>query len=98
MLYPQNGGRVVALVFVTSLHPIYYNMQDVQKYHTLCENDGAAPLKIRPFGAIQIRACLLLLFYYYYYQSYIFWLVAWHSGRTSVSGRRTFPVLHSTCS
>ena len=25
-------------------------------------------------------------------------LVAWHSGRTSVSGRRTFPVLHSTCS
>ena len=26
------------------------------------------------------------------------WLVAWHSGRTSVSGRRTFPVLHSTCS
>ena len=26
------------------------------------------------------------------------WLVAWHSGRTSVSGRRTFPVLRSTCS
>jgi len=25
-------------------------------------------------------------------------LVAWHSGRTSVSGRRTFPVLRSTCS
>ena len=24
-------------------------------------------------------------------------LVAWHSGRTSVSGRRTFPVLRSTC-
>jgi len=24
--------------------------------------------------------------------------VAWHSGRTSVSGRRTFPVLRSTCS
>ena len=22
----------------------------------------------------------------------------WHSGRTSVSGRRTFPVLRSTCS
>jgi len=62
MLYPQNGGRVVALVFVTSLHPMYYNMQDVKKYHTLCENDGAAPLKLRPFGAIQIRACLLLLF------------------------------------
>jgi len=28
----------------------------------------------------------------------IWWLVAWHSGRTSVSGRRTFPVLRSTCS
>ena len=27
-----------------------------------------------------------------------FWLVAWHSGRTSVSGRRTIPVLRSTCS
>ena len=29
-----------------------------------------------------------------------FWyrLVAWHSGRTSVSGWRTFPVLRSTCS
>ena len=26
------------------------------------------------------------------------WLVAWHRGRTSVSGRRTFPVLRSTCS
>ena len=26
------------------------------------------------------------------------WLVAWHSGRTSVFGRRTFPVLQSTCS
>jgi len=25
-------------------------------------------------------------------------LVAWHSGRTSVSGRRTFPVLRATCS
>ena len=25
-------------------------------------------------------------------------LVAWHSGRTSVCGRRTFPVLRSTCS
>jgi len=25
-------------------------------------------------------------------------LVAWHSGRTSVFGRRTFPVLCSTCS
>jgi len=25
-------------------------------------------------------------------------LVAWHSGRTSVSGRRTFPVPRSTCS
>ena len=25
-------------------------------------------------------------------------LVAWHSDRTSVSGRRTFPVLRSTCS
>ena len=25
-------------------------------------------------------------------------LVAWHSGRTSVSGRRTSPVLRSTCS
>jgi len=24
-------------------------------------------------------------------------LVAWHSGRTSVFGRRTIPVLHSTC-
>ena len=28
----------------------------------------------------------------------LLWLVAWHSGRTSVSGRRTFPVLRSTCS
>ena len=26
------------------------------------------------------------------------WLVAWHSGRTSVFSRRTFPVLRSTCS
>jgi len=26
------------------------------------------------------------------------WLVAWHSGRTSVFGRRTFPVLRSNCS
>jgi len=26
------------------------------------------------------------------------WLVAWHSGRTSSLWRRTFPVLHSTCS
>ena len=25
-------------------------------------------------------------------------LVAWHSGRTSISDRRTFPVLRSTCS
>jgi len=25
------------------------------------------------------------------------WLVAWHSGRTSVSNRRTFAVLCSTC-
>jgi len=26
------------------------------------------------------------------------WLVAWHSGRTSVFDRRTFAVLRSTCS
>jgi len=26
-----------------------------------------------------------------------FWLVVWHSGRTSVFGRRTFLVLRSTC-
>jgi len=26
------------------------------------------------------------------------WLAAWLSSRTPVSGRRTFPVLHSTCS
>jgi len=26
------------------------------------------------------------------------WLVAWHSGRTSVFDQRTFPVLHSTYS
>jgi len=26
------------------------------------------------------------------------WLVAWHSGWTSVFRRRTFPVLCSTCS
>jgi len=30
--------------------------------------------------------------------SSVYRLVAWHSGRTSVSGRRTFPVLRSTCS
>ena len=30
--------------------------------------------------------------------SYVDRLVAWLSGRTSVSGRRTFPVLRSTCS
>jgi len=29
---------------------------------------------------------------------HVFRLVAWHSGRTSVSGRRTFPVLRLTCS
>jgi len=29
--------------------------------------------------------------------NYVF-TVAWLSGRTSVSGRRTFPVLRSTCS
>jgi len=29
---------------------------------------------------------------------YFSWLVAWHSGRTSVSDWRTFPVLRSTCS
>jgi len=28
---------------------------------------------------------------------FCFGLVAWHSGRTSVSGRRTFPVLQFTC-
>jgi len=27
-----------------------------------------------------------------------FWLVAWHSGRSSVFGRQTFPDLRSTCS
>jgi len=26
-----------------------------------------------------------------------YWLVAWHSGRTSVSDRRTFALLRSTC-
>jgi len=31
-------------------------------------------------------------------KSVTYQLVAWHSGRTSVSGRRTFPVLLSTCS
>ena len=35
---------------------------------------------------------------YYYLLLLLLWLVAWHSGRTSVSGRRTFPVLRSTCS
>jgi len=28
----------------------------------------------------------------------MYMLVAWHSSRTSLFGRRTFPVLRSTCS
>jgi len=32
------------------------------------------------------------------YYLYVNRLVAWHSGRTSVSGRQTFPILRSTCS
>jgi len=34
----------------------------------------------------------------YYYYCAVCKLVAWHSGRTSVSDWRTFPVLRSTCS
>ena len=32
------------------------------------------------------------------FTTWLIQLVAWHNGRTSVSGRRTFPVLRSTCS
>ena len=35
---------------------------------------------------------------HHYHLTNIRKLVAWLSGRTSVSGRRTFPVLRSTCS
>ena len=42
------------------------------------------------FGKYPNILCNIIITNYYY--------MAWHSGRTSVSGRRTFPVLRSTCS
>ena len=47
-------------------------------------NEAVANSRFRPRRAVTV----------YYLRK----LVAWHSGRKSVSGRRTFPVLRSTCS
>jgi len=62
-------------------------------------------LKALPAGMLYINVCVFL-------KSFLsttvvipsdldnpsfLWLVAWHSGRTSVSDRRTFAVLRSTC-
>ena len=43
-----------------------------------------------------INSCIY--FYFYIYFSVIFGWTAWLSGRTSVSGQRSFAVLRSTCS
>ena len=45
--------------------------------------------------APRFKSSFIALFLSFYFIS---WLAAWHSGRMSVSGRRTFPVLRSTCS
>jgi len=54
--------------------------------------------KSRPIYLLT-RPLLLVLFVLPVFLIYLFiYLVAWHSGRTSVSDWRTFPVLRSTCS
>ena len=53
------------------------------------------PIGYKPFCA---RCCLLQLPQITHKQLLSLWLVAWHNARTLVFGRRTFPVLHSTCS
>jgi len=50
------------------------------------------------------RTCALCCYWFrvaltiWHWLSGYYWNMAWHSGRTSVFGRRTFPVLLSTCS
>jgi len=54
---------------------------------------------ILPLGSqFQLCSPRYVRLLYFSYTLYFMGLVAWHSGRTSVSGRRTFPVLRSTCS
>jgi len=53
----------------------------------------------RPFSSVRLlRTCFSCCNCRFIIQHYQAGLVAWHSGRTSVSDWRTFPVLRSTCS
>ena len=57
------------------------------------------PSKCRPLLSATRGACPSFPGYRIAYTvAYYDLLVAWHSGRTSVSGRRTFPVLRLNCS
>ena len=54
---------------------------------------------ILPLGSqFQLCSARYVRLLYFSYTLYFMGLVAWHSGRTSVSDWRTFPVLRSTCS
>ena len=53
--------------------------------------DGDTPFG-KGIGKVHFKIWIKIVYFIQYM------LVAWHSGRTSVSDWQTFPVLHSTCS
>jgi len=68
-----------------------------------CFRSAAASFRVSVSGLSEVHINIRRLEYVStlsFLKSYMYRyrLVAWHSGRTSVSGRRTFPVLRSTCS
>jgi len=73
-----------------------------RKAHPRTHDEQAVIGDIRENVVAHLKARDSLLYagavYIYIYTAIARGLVAWHSGRTSVSDWRTFPVLRSTCS
>jgi len=83
------------------------NMRPVYTYHWICIENVRHIIAINLHYQLELLSARYVTFsiiirYFYCYcfmlpQLIMHRLVVWHSGRTSVFDRRTFPVLRSTC-
>jgi len=93
------GNRAVKLVCVC----VCVTMPSTEHFQHITSKTGSAAMKADMlWGSQSIFLSNKFRFSRFFISSYrllhSYELVAWLSGRTSVSGRRTFPVLRSTCS
>ena len=100
-----SGGRAILkkLSIVTVLCTVTMVQKGTLSYYRSVDCIGLWSCSVY-FFQVPLWALVSIVLYIYIYIyiinffGYMIWLVAWHSGRTLVCDRRTFAVLHSTCS